>query len=149
MSGYRTLHLDDVPTVRFPQDDALPDWKPVRRHLGVGAFGTNAFVAERAGEVVIERHDELPGEEDAAGHEELYLVVGGAARFTVGDDVFDVPTGGIVHLEDPALVREAVALEPGTVVFAVGAARGEAFVPSAWEDEFLRRAADGDAPPAA
>jgi hypothetical protein len=149
MSGYRTLRLEDVPTVRFPQDDALPDWKPVRHHLGVEAFGTNAFVAARAGDVVIERHDELPDAPGAGGHEELYLVVGGAARFSVGEDVFDVPTGGMVHLEDPALVREAVALEPDTVVFAVGAARGEAFVPSAWEDEALRRAADDDASPAA
>lgn len=149
MSGYRTTHLDEIPTVSFPQDDALPDWKPVRHHLGVGAFGTNAFVAERAGDIVIERHDELNGE-GATGHEELYLVVGGAARFTVGGETFDVPSGGIVHLEDPALVREATALEPDTVVFAVGAARGEAFVPSAWEEEFLRRhAADGDEPPAA
>jgi len=44
-----------------------------------------------------------------------------------------------VFLEDPALQRHAVALEAGTVVFAVGAASGEVFVPSAWEDDFLRR----------
>ena len=54
----------------------------------------------------------------------------GAARFTVDGDDFDVPKGGIVFLEDPALQRQAVALEAGTVVFAVGAPPGEAFVPS-------------------
>ena len=44
----------------------------------------------------------------------------GSARFTVDGDDFDVTKGGIVFLEDPALQRQAVALEPGTVVFAVG-----------------------------
>lgn len=151
MSGYRTLHLDDIPTLRF-DDPEIPAWKPVRRHLGVEAFGTNAFVGEAPGDLVIERHDEL-GPEGAGGHEELYLVVGGAARFTVDGETFDVPAGGIVHLADPALVREATAIEPQTVVFAVGAPPGEAFVPSEWEEEFFQKgqngAGDASAPPAA
>ncbi len=63
----------------------------------------------------------------------------GAARFTVDGETFDVPKGGLVFLEDPALQRQAVALEAGTVVFAVGGPPGEAFVPSAWEDDFIRR----------
>lgn len=151
MSGYRTLHLDDIPTVRFDEPD-MPAWKPVRHHLGVEAFGTNAYVGEQPGDVVIERHDER--RDDGAGeHEELYLVVGGAARFIVDGEAFDVPAGGLVHLSDPALVREATAIEPQTVVFAVGAPRGEAFVPSAWEAEFLNKGQDGaggaGAPPAA
>ncbi len=137
--GYRTLHLDDVPTVRFADEDQ-PNWKPVRRHLGVQAFGTNAFVAD-AGEIVIERHDELvehdDGVEDAVGHQELYLVLGGRARFTVAGRTFDVPERGMVFIEDPALVREAVAQENGTVVFAVGAPLGAAFSASEWEERFF------------
>ena len=137
--GYRTTHLDDIPTVRFP-DRGLPAWKPVRRELGIRAFGTNAYVGAAAGEIVIEPHDELPREGDPRpGHQEIYLVLDGAARFTVAGDEFDVPKGGIVFLEDPALHRQAVALEPGTVVFAVGSPVGEAFVPSPWEDEFSER----------
>jgi hypothetical protein len=151
MSGYRTLHLDDIPTLRF-DDPELPAWKPVRHHLGVEAFGTNAYVGEQPGDLVIERHDELDDAGEAE-HEELYLVVGGAARFTVDGETFDVPAGGLVHLSDPALVREATAIEPQTVVFAVGAPRGEAFVPSAWEEKFLRQgqngAGDAGAPPPA
>jgi quercetin dioxygenase-like cupin family protein len=137
-SGHRILHLDDIATIRF-EDDAQPDWKPVRHELGVQAFGTNAFVADREGEVVIEEHDELPDADDDAGHEELYLVLAGAARFRIGGEETDVRTGGIVHIDDPALVRSAVALEPGTVVFAVGASPGEAFTPSPWEERFLER----------
>lgn len=138
-SGYRTLHLDDIPTVRFDERD-IPAWKPVRRELGISAFGTNAYVAENAGDVVVEPHDELDdaGEGDR-GHQEIYLVLGGSARFTVDGEEFDVVKGGLVFLEDPALQRKAVALEPGTIVFAVGAAPGEVFVPSDWEDDFLRR----------
>ena len=144
-AGYRTLHLDDIPTVRVP-DPGVPAWKPVRRELGIQAFGTNAYVAPVAGDIVVEPHDELPSEGEPAGHQEIYLVLDGAARFTVDGETFDVPKGGIVFLENPALQREAVALEAGTVVFAVGGPPGEAFVPSAWEDEFYekgRAAADG------
>ena len=54
-----------------------------------------------------------------------------------GDD-FDVTKGDIVA-GGSALQRQAVALEPGTVVFAVGAPPGEVYVPSGWEDDFLRR----------
>ena len=63
----------------------------------------------------------------------------GAARFTVDGESFDVPKGGIVFLRDPALHRQAVALQDGTVVFAVGGPAGEAFVPSAWEAEFYEK----------
>ncbi len=139
-SGYRTLHLDDIATVRFDDDADIPAWKPVRRELGISAFGTNAYVAEAAGETVIEPHDELPSAtHEGPGHQEIYLVLDGSARFTVDGDEFDVAKGGIVFLEDPALQRQAVALEAGTVVFAVGAPLGEVFVPSAWEDDFLSR----------
>ena len=139
-SGYRTLHLDDIPTIRFDDEADIPAWKPVRRELGVSAFGANAYVADAAGDIVVEPHDELPDPgQEYPGHQEIYLVLDGSARFTVDGDEFDVAKGGIVFLEDPALQRQAVALEPGTVVFAVGAPPGEVFVPSAWEDAFLRR----------
>ena len=142
--GYRTLHLDDIRTIRFPEDAQTPDWKPVRRELGVQAFGTNAYVARNAGDIVIEPHDELPRDGEQS-HQEIYLVLDGAARFTVDGESFDVPKGGIVFLEDPALHRRAVALEDGTVVFAVGAAVGAAYVPSAWEDEFYGKGTGSEA----
>jgi hypothetical protein len=137
-AGYETLHLDDVPLVAFDEPD-MPDWRPLRHRLGVGAFGVNAWVAKSAGEQAIERHDEKPEKGDAAGHEELYVVLRGSADFTVGDDTFEVQTGSVVFVRDPALTREAVAREPGTTVLTVGAAPGEAFTPSEWEARWLEK----------
>ena len=137
-SGVVTAHLDDVPAVVF-DSDAEPDWKPLRHHLGIGAFGVNAWVAPEAGGQAVERHDEAPEDGGANGHEELYVVVRGHARFTVGDEEIDAPEGTLVFISDPALVREAIASEPGTTVLAIGAARGVAFEPSDWEQGWLRK----------
>jgi hypothetical protein len=130
-------HLDEVPTLSFASAEE-PDWKPLRHHLGVAAFGVNAWVAARAGDIVIERHDELPGDAQTDGHEELYVVFRGGARFTVGDTEIDAPAGTLVFISDTGLTRAAVATADDTVVLAVGAARGVAFEPSAWEGRALR-----------
>ena len=137
-SGVVTAHLDDVPAVVF-DSDAEPDWKPLRHHLGIGAFGVNAWVAPEAGGQAVERHDEAPEDGGTNGHEELYVVVRGHARFTVGDEEIDAPEGTLVFVADPALVREAIASEAGTTVLAIGAARGVAFEPSDWEQGWLRK----------
>jgi hypothetical protein len=135
--GVVTAHLDAVPTVSFDSAEQ-PDWKPLRHHLGVGAFGVNAWVAARPGELVIERHDEMQDDPAAQSHEELYVVVRGGARFTVGGEDVDAPAGTVVFVADPRVTREAVATEPDTVVLTVGAARGVAFEPSPWEARALR-----------
>jgi hypothetical protein len=137
-AGYVTAHLDDVPTLAFGTD-AEPDWKPLRHHLGIGAFGVNAWVAPAAGDPAVERHDEVPTEGGATGHEELYVVVRGAARFTVDGEEFDAPAGTLVFVSDPALTREAVATPGDTVVLTIGAARGVAFAPSDWEGRWLAK----------
>ena len=137
-AGVVTAHLDDVPAVVF-DSDAEPDWKPLRHHLGIGAFGVNAWVAPEAGGQAVERHDEAPEDGGTNGHEELYVVVRGHARFTVADEEIDAPEGTLVFISDPALVREAIASEPGTTVLAIGAARGVAFEPSDWEQGWLRK----------
>jgi hypothetical protein len=137
-AGFVTARLEDVQTIAFDSDDE-PDWKPLRHHLGIGAFGVNAWLAPKAGDRAIERHDEAPKEGGTNGHEELYVVIGGAARFTVEGEAFDAPAGTLVFVSDPALTREAVALEPETTVLVVGAARGVAFEPSDWELRWLRK----------
>jgi hypothetical protein len=137
-AGVVTAHIDDVEPIAFGSD-AEPDWKPLRHHLGIGAFGVNAWVAPEAGDQAIERHDEIPAEDGANGHEELYVVLRGHARFTVGDEEIDAPEGTLVFIADPALVREAVASEPGTTVLAIGAAKGVAYEPSGWEQRWLRK----------
>ena len=119
MSGYEVTRLDDVPE--------LGNWQPLRRHLGIGAFGINAWTGGEGAEI-IGAHDEKP-----TGHEELYLVVAGRARFTVGDETFDADTGTIVFVSDPEIRRGAVATAADTRIVTVGAKRDEAYRPQPWE----------------
>jgi len=137
-AGYTTARLDDVRTISF-DSDAEPDWKPLRHELGIGAFGVNAWVAKAAGGQAIERHDEKVVEGGTTGHEELYVVLRGAARFTVAGEEFDAEAGTLVFVSDPELTREAIATADDTVVLAIGAARGVAFEPSDWETRWLRK----------
>jgi uncharacterized cupin superfamily protein len=117
--GYKILSLDELG--RYPSMSGAPVLMPLRRRLGIRAFGVNCWTAE-LGEHVIERHAERDGDE------ELYVVVRGRARFTVGDETADAPPGTLVHVL-PGTMREAIATEPDTLVLAVGAKIGEAFEP--------------------
>jgi mannose-6-phosphate isomerase-like protein (cupin superfamily) len=102
-------------------------WKPVRRTLGVTAFGINAYTAAAAGDEVVEDHSE-----STYGHEEIYAVVAGHATFTVEGREVDAPAGTLVYLDVPSERRHAVAKEPGTTVLAIGGVPGT-HEPSAWE----------------
>jgi quercetin dioxygenase-like cupin family protein len=102
-------------------------WRPVRKTLGVTAFGINAYTAANAGDEVVEDHTE-----SQLGHEEVYVVVAGHATFTVDGETVDAPAGTLVYLDDPAQRRSAVAEAPGTTVLAVGGVPGR-HDPSAWE----------------
>ena len=109
------MHLDELD--RFPLYDEGLLWRPVRRTLGITAFGANAYTAEEGTERVVEEHSEQ------GGHEELYFVASGRARFVLGDDEIDAPAGTFVHAE-PGTKRGAVATEPNTTVLAIGAKPG-------------------------
>ena len=109
---------------------AIGTWVPLRRPLGVRAFGVNGWTAG-AGEEVIEDHTE-----DGA-HQELYVVLRGRARFRSDDEEFEVGTGGLVFYEDGAIRRGAVALEDGTLVLAFGGDAGAPYEPAAWEHWYL------------
>ena len=119
MSGYETRRLQDVAAVRY--------WRPLRRELGVQAFGINAWSGDE-GDELIGAHDERK-----SGHEELYLVVQGTALFTIAEETFTAPAGTVVFVRDPALRRGAVAETAGTTILTVGAAPGHAYSPPAWE----------------
>ena len=69
-----------------------------------------------AGDDVIEPHRETT---DGLGHEELYFVVRGHARFELDGEVFDAPAGTLVFVQ-PEVHRHGVAVEPGTEVLAFG-----------------------------
>lgn len=123
--GYEIVSLDELERCPTPGDSQL--LLPLRRRLGFRPFGVNAWLGERAGDRVIERHREPDGVE------ELYVVLRGRARFALGHETFDAPVGMLVHAR-PGTVREAFAAEDGTIVLAAGARAGEAFSPAAWED---------------
>jgi tetratricopeptide (TPR) repeat protein len=128
VSGYEILSLDDLDRLR--STDGRLIMRPLRRRLGFRPFGLNAWEGERSGDQVIEPHRE------ASGTEELYVVARGVARFTLGDESFDAPTGTLVHAA-PNAFREATALEAGTIVLAMGARAGVAFTPPGWEDFYV------------
>jgi uncharacterized cupin superfamily protein len=136
----KVLKLDEVEGV--PVFGTLV-WKPVRKTLGLTAFGINAYTAANAGDEVVEDHTEEP-----SGHEELYAVVAGRATFTVDGEEVDAPAGTLVFLDDPKQRRHAVAQEAGTTVLAIGGRPGAHEI-SAWEYIFpslpARNAEDWDA----
>ena len=71
--------------------------RPIRRPLGVTAFGINAYTGDAEGDLVIEPHDELdPG---GGRHEELYVVVTGHATFELDGDELDAPAGTLVFVQ--------------------------------------------------
>jgi mannose-6-phosphate isomerase-like protein (cupin superfamily) len=130
---YQVAHLDELD--RIPVDQGL-EWRPILRRFGIQAFGVNAYTSEKVGDWVIEEHTETVNR-----HEELYVVVRGRARFTLGgEDDVDAPVGTFVFLPDPEVKRVAIAEEEGTAVLAVGAKPGEAFTPSGWEWSFAAAA---------
>jgi hypothetical protein len=132
MAGWSVAGLDDVATVANGPGPA--DWKPLRHHFGIRAFGVNAWVATEDGQELVEEHDELDSEEDGpGGHEELYAITAGRAVFTVDGTSVDAPAGTLVFVRDPALVRSAVAETAGTTVLCVGGWAERAFEPSEWE----------------
>jgi tetratricopeptide (TPR) repeat protein len=124
----RIQEIDPIAVV-----DGELQWRPLRRTLGIGAFGINAYTAN-AGDLVVEEHDETGA--GAGHHEELYVVVTGHATFTVDGEEVDGPVGTCVFLDDPKERRAARATEDGTTVLAIGGERGAAFKVSPWEFAF-------------
>ena len=91
------------------------------------AFGANVYVAPAAGDELLERHDET-----GSGQEELYLVVAGAAQFEARRRAVRAEAPFVIAVTDPAVMREARALEAGTTVVALGGEPRERFE-SSWQ----------------
>jgi hypothetical protein len=128
--GWEAVHVDDLEAIAV----AGVVWHPLRRRLGIRAFGTNVYTSEGVGKHIVEDHDELGS--GAGGHEEMYVVLRGRARFTVDGEDVDAPAGTIVYVRDPAVKRVAFDQEEGTVVLAVGGEPGRAYETSPWEHNF-------------
>jgi hypothetical protein len=122
--GYEILALDDLD--RVPYRGSGETLRPLRHRLGFRPFGVNVWSAEAAGDKLIPPHEE------ESGHEELYVVVRGTARFTVGDVTSDAPAGTLIHV--PAGThRVATAAEADTMILVAGGKEGVAFEPGGWE----------------
>jgi len=121
------VHIDELDAIEMPDGFV---WRPVRRRFGIRAFGTNAYTPGASGRVV-EEHTE-----QQLGHEELYLVLRGRVRFTVGDDEHELGQGQLVYVRDPSLRRSGVALTDDAAVLAVGGKPGAPHEVSAWEYMF-------------
>jgi quercetin dioxygenase-like cupin family protein len=126
MSEYEVVSIDELE--ELPINDGEFVWRPIRRRLGITAFGTNAYTG-KAGQRVVEEHREQDG------HQEMYVVIRGRATFTLGDDEVDAPAGTIVYAH-PGTKRGAIAVEDDTAILAVGAKPGVVFEISPWEDMF-------------
>jgi tetratricopeptide (TPR) repeat protein len=135
---YLVTSLDEIEEV--PAVGGTLRWKPVRRTLDVRAFGINAYAAD-AGQDVVEAHDESGS--GAGGHEELYLVVRGRARFTLDGEEHDAPAGTLVFAGEPRVRRSAHAVQDGTLVLAIGADPSGRYRVSPWEHWFIAEARSG------
>lgn len=127
--GWASVRLEGLPRAAETEPGAA--WYPLQHVFGLTAFGANAFVAERAGDALVEEHDERK-----SGQEELYLVVLGRARFTLGGEEAEAPAVTVVAVRDPSLTRRAVALEPGTTLLAFGGLPQPDFRSTWWEEHF-------------
>jgi hypothetical protein len=126
MAGYRTAKLDDIVAEQWPY------WAPVRHHFDIRTFGVNAWRGG-AGERVISPHDHADN-----GEPELYVVISGAATFSIGGEEVDAPAVTFVYVDDPRAERSAHATAEGTVVLSVGAGGpGSGYEPSGWDTGYL------------
>jgi mannose-6-phosphate isomerase-like protein (cupin superfamily) len=121
--SYRVATVDELQDIAYRQDTHM---RPVRHHLGITAFGTNAWTAAEVGDRLMPEHRE------DEGTEELYVVLRGRARFEVDGDSVDAPVGTLVFV-GPEGMRTAFAEEPGTTVLAVGSTAGRPYEVGGWE----------------
>jgi mannose-6-phosphate isomerase-like protein (cupin superfamily) len=121
--SYRVATVDELQDIPYRENTHM---RPVRHHLGISAFGTNAWTAAGKGERLMPEHEE------DEGSEELYVVLRGRARFEVAGDSVDAPAGTLVFVP-PQVNRTAFAEQPGTTVLAIGSTVGEPYEVRGWE----------------
>ena len=124
MTSYGVARLGEIVEI----DDGRIPWRAVRHHFGITGFGVNAWSGQNVGDRIINEHDE----DEPGGHEELYLVLQGRARFEIDEEQVDAPAGTFVFIP-PAVKRSTFAEEPETTLLAIGGAPGAAGDTIGWE----------------
>jgi hypothetical protein len=97
---------------------------PAREHLGIKAFGLNAFTPNDEG-LLINDHDET-----GSGQEEVYVVLDGNATFEIDGKTVEAPAGTFLSVA-PEARRKATGT--GTVLV-VGGTQGVAYQAFDWGD---------------
>ncbi|HET7128178.1 MAG TPA: cupin domain-containing protein [Gaiellaceae bacterium] len=122
MATWTTAQYGDIDEIT---DGRVP-WRPVRFHFGIESFGLNVFTGKEAGDRIINEHEE------DEGHEEIYFVHSGRARFELDGETVDAAPGAFVYAK-PEVRRTAFAEEPNTVLVAMGGTPGKAYESHGWE----------------
>ena len=125
MSKYAVASIEQIDEIT---DGRAPS-RPVRHHFGIQSFGVNSWTGHEVGDRIINEHDEADTED---GHEELYFVHSGRARFEIDGETVDAPAGTFVFAP-PSVKRTALAEEAGTTIVAMGGTPGKAYEPHGWE----------------
>lgn len=121
--SYRLTTIDELQDIAYRQDTHM---RPVRHHLGISAFGTNAWTAAGAGDRLMPEHEE------DEGSEELYVVLRGTARFEIDGETV-VASQGVLVFVTPETKRTAFAETAGTTVLAIGSRVGRPYEVGGWE----------------
>lgn len=120
---YAIATIDQLQDIAYRDDTHM---RPVRHHLGISAFGTNAWTAAAEGDRLMPEHQE------DEGSEELYVVLRGRARFEIDGESVDAPVGTLVFV--PSQVnRTAFAEQADTTVLAIGSNVGRPYEVRGWE----------------
>jgi mannose-6-phosphate isomerase-like protein (cupin superfamily) len=121
--SYRVATIDELQDIAYREGTHM---RPVRHHLGISAFGTNAWTAANEGDRLVPEHTEDEGKE------ELYIVLRGRARFEIDGNTVDAPEGTLVFVK-PEGNRTAFAEQAETTVIAIGSTVGEPYELGGWE----------------
>ena len=108
---------NEIPGIRF---------RPIRKALGVRAWGMNVIEIDPHNEGYPEHNHEQDGQE------EVYVILEGSATLVVADDRTTVTKGQLVRV--PSVVtRKFVTEDQGVVLLAIGGTPGRAYEAPAWE----------------
>src|SRR5262249_5370556 len=134
---YGSVRLADVETLA-EVDSGNPYVKDspfhlIRRHFDIQAFGVNAATGDAGDELIEEHHEADDAENQTKGHQELDVVMTGAAVCRGGGGEVGSPAGPVVFGRDPDLLRAAGAPADDTAIFMVGGPTGVPFTVSRWE----------------
>jgi mannose-6-phosphate isomerase-like protein (cupin superfamily) len=130
--SWRVARLDEIGSDLGPEWWAEwarePDfglgWHSVRTHFGIEGFGVNISQADAGRELIVPHTETAYGEQ-----EELYLMLRGRARFTVGGEEVELGELEMLHVTHE-VERDAIALDSPTFVLCVGGTPGRPYDPS-------------------